>query len=271
MNVNTKVEALSGCLAGMFTECIFYSLDSYKVMKQAGTEIKISRLFNGLLPVLVTGSAPTFGIFFAIYENSKAFLLNNSIMSSNPVACASIASIIGGGVSSLAGVPSDVIKKRVVLNDTSTSVVIQNIIKNEGVSGFFLGWRANLVKDVPFAALKLTLYEGVWNIYLNHYLKETKLRPPCPSESAVTGFVSGAVTAVLTCPLDVVNTKIKSGEYAHYSLVEAHVQVAKREGFNALFRGLGARMTILGLGSTVFWSLFAKVKETLNKMEGDNL
>ena len=265
--VNTKIEALSGCFAGVCTEVIFYSLDSYKVMKQAGTKVSLNRLFNGLLPVLVTGSAPTFGIFFAVYENTKAYLLNSGIISSNPVVCASIASIIGGGISSLAGVPSDVIKKRVVLGDTSTSIVVKKILKTQGLGGFFLGWRANLVKDVPFAALKLTLYEGVWNVYLNHYLKEKTARPPCLSESAIVGFLSGAITGVVTCPLDVVNTKIKSGEYAEYSLIQAHVQVAKREGTVALFRGLGARVIILGFGSTIFWSLFAKCKETLNQID----
>ena len=70
-SVNTKVEALSGMFSGMITEVVFYSLDSYKVMKQAGNEkIRPSRLFKGIVPVLLTGSAPTFGIFFAVGSTS---------------------------------------------------------------------------------------------------------------------------------------------------------------------------------------------------------
>ena len=67
------------------------------------------------------------------------------------------------------------IKKRIVLGvDSSAMNIVNQIIKVDGIGGLFLGWQANLVKDVPFAALKLTLYEGVWQLYANYLPKEEK-------------------------------------------------------------------------------------------------
>jgi len=250
----------AGATAGMMTDTIFYSLDSYKVMRQAGDKIQVNRLFRGLPFVLVSGSGPSFGIFFGIYGPIKSYLMK--IFPDSHIPCSTAASIIGGTMSSIAGVPSDVIKKRVVLGvDSSAVIAFSNVIKVDGISGLFLGWRANLVKDIPFAALKLTLYEAVWNLYLKGYKHEFDHREPNIKESAIVGLISGGITGILTCPLDVVNTRIKSGELSHLGLIEAHVEVAKVNGIGALFRGLGPRVTIMSLGSLFFWSLFAKSKE----------
>ena len=43
-----------------------------------------------------------------------------------------------------------------------------------GILGFFVGWQANLTKDVPFAALKLSLYEGT--AYATHELVRATLK-----------------------------------------------------------------------------------------------
>jgi hypothetical protein len=33
------------------------------------------------------------------------------------------------------------------------------------VRGFFVGWRANLLRDVPFSVMKMALYESCTHVY----------------------------------------------------------------------------------------------------------
>ena len=62
------------------------------------------------------------------------------------------------------------------------------------------------MKDIPFAAVKLSLYEGLARLYLSmmrnpHALNESKKKTKnsgsdllSPSESAIVGLSSGAIT-----------------------------------------------------------------------------
>jgi hypothetical protein len=88
-------------------------------------------------------------------------------------------------------------------------------------------------------------------------------------EAGLVGLLSGVLTAILTCPIDCVNTRIKSGERAlqNLSVTAAHFEIIKKDGVTALFRGLVPRSAILGLGSTVFWFLQASVMAQLQRVD----
>jgi solute carrier family 25 (mitochondrial S-adenosylmethionine transporter), member 26 len=281
------VEGVSGAAAGVVTELIFYGLDTYKVMMQAGKPFNMSRLFKGAVPMALMGSAPSFGVFFAVYNPVKNVLENQlrgahqgaatgagaGVASSMIVLAASVA---GGVPSSIVAVPADVLKKQLVLGKESMSLTeaARHILKMEGHAGFFRGWQANLIKDVPFAGIKMTLYEGIASLYMhfkpNHARSlaatggRTSSSDLSPMESAGVGLASGVATAILTCPIDCVNTRIKSGELARFSVVGAHLEIVRKDGITALFRGIAPRTVILGFGSTVFWWFFAKIKNVID-------
>jgi len=105
----------------------------------------------------------------------------------------------------------------------------------------------------------MTLYEGLVMAYMSLSGQQSGTLPT-PLEASGAGLASGVVTAVLTCPLDVINTRIKAGDLATTSMMEAGRQVVQRDGTRALFVGLGPRMFIIGFGSSLFWSVYANVK-----------
>ena len=260
--------ALQGASAGVLTELIFYGLDSYKVQLQAEGKVQMRTLYRGVLPVLITGSAPSFGIFFGIYGPLKKSATTNLPASLHVFGC-TVASAIAGAASSLAGVPADVVKKRLVLGAHQTyQESAQLIMKEHGMAGFMLGWQANLIKDVPFAAVKLFLYEGLATVYRHvadgpSSSPRDQSRPLTARESAGVGAVSGVITGVGTMPLDVANTRIKSGELRHLSFSQALSHVRRHDGMGALFRGVGPRAFIMGAGSTVFWAAYAQMGDWL--------
>jgi hypothetical protein len=424
LDADWRTDALAGGAAGILTDLIFYSLDSAKVRAQAGrsmmggggsaaasTSSSARSLFRGALPTAIFGSAPSFAAFFAAYVPIKAALdLQSRAKSSgsggdgastNEATNVLIASMLGGIPSSIAGVPSDVVKKRMFagglaasatpswvclvwpdcpplssvarsigmlvhgssgrrltplflslhifpplfLRSLSQMSAFRQVAHEGGIGGFFLGWRANLTKDVAFAAIKMSLYEGVARAYVqlarpaststssrqtasSSLISDTGARSSdagsshgssssdglSPRESALVGLASGALTALATCPIDNVNTRIKSGELgAGIGVLAAHaevqpprwslhwiahsdttpsaqpaltrsssrsifpraflfsiefLQIVRRDGARALFRGLAVRATIVGLGSTVFWFAFAHCREFFGPLVG---
>jgi solute carrier family 25 S-adenosylmethionine transporter 26 len=143
--------------------------------------------------------------------------------------------------------------------DPNINTALRNVMKNGGFRGLFLGWQTNLMKDIPFAGLKISLYENIKSQYLLYSKKDEVTAV----ESGVVGLVAGTITSILTCPIDCVNTRIKSGELAKYNVVEAHKEIVRRNGVKALFRGLLPRTVILSLGSSVFWFWYNKLQDSM--------
>ena len=204
-------EAAASAGAGITTDSVFYGLDSYKTHAQSAGGAKkfglkeFRGLFRGFLPVVASGSAPSFAVFFSLYEPLKLSLQSDGRDAQNAAAVLATSSLCAVPASVVA-VPSDVLKKRVVLGlETDAKSAIRNIYNAGGVGGFFVGWRANVLKDVPFAAVKMCLFEGSVALYMRMrgYPPGTPVRT---LENAGLGMVSGAITGVMTCPLDVVNT-----------------------------------------------------------------
>lgn len=123
----------------------------------------------------------------------------------------------------------------------------------------FLGWQANLSKDVPFAVIKLSLYEGCVRVY------ERTFGPAHTTGHSVCGVASGVITAVITQPLDVVNTVMKSSVTSNdTSMSRVLMELLRRDGPLALLRGLAPRAVILGAGSGVFWGSYSGVASLLD-------
>lgn len=276
--------AVSSAIAGICTEAIFYGLDSYKVIKQTGGTLTLSRMFRGTVPIAVLGGGPAFGSFFLIYSISKDSL-TSILGQGNDGLVVLGASLFAGIPSSICSVPADNVKKQMLLGEkyakqhahdpssahlprATVSSTIGNIIRSGGFRKLFRGWKVNILRDVPFAAIKMSLYEGFARVYI--HLKGGKgdikidhsgsAGDLSKYEAAGIGLLSGVTTAVITNPIDVVNTRTKSGELANLSVLKAHLSIIQKDGVTALFRGLAPRSAIIGLGATVFWYLQANVQ-----------
>lgn len=140
----------SGAIAGIITELIFYSLDSYKITKQVNVEQKIvnmklnhkasfMKLWKGALPIALLGSGPSFGIFFLFY-NPIHYYTSSTIGYQNESISVLLASVISAIPSSIIAVPADVIKKQLILNSNKNfRITLQNIIHTGGIKQLFLG------------------------------------------------------------------------------------------------------------------------------------
>ena len=83
---------------------------------------------------------------------------------------------------------------------------MRTIIRQEGLSALFHGYRATLWRDLPFSALQFAIYEQErkWA------KKWTGSRDIGIGLEILTATTAGGVAGVMTCPLDVVKTRIQT-------------------------------------------------------------
>ena len=252
-------EAAGGATAGLVADSVLYAVDSAKVRAQSkpvggiGGSGGLRILFRGIVPSILLGSVPVFGSFFFLYAPVREILNHSSsgeyqyLLPIGSAVCAVPATIIG--------VPSDVIKKRLVLGiDANLSAAVKRVTADIGWRGLFAGWHVNLIRDLPFAAVKIGLYE-IFVSYYKSWCGLSKRDPISPQGAALCGITSGIGCAIFTCPLDVVNTKIKASEATSTSILEVGRHIVLNDGISGLFRGVAMRSIVLGLGSCIFWPI----------------
>ena len=116
-------------------------------------------------------------------------------------------------------VPSEVLKTRLQLqgrynnpffksgyNYRSTLDATRTITRQEGVSALFHGYKATILRDLPFSAFQFAIYEQERKLAM----KWARSRDiGIPLEVATAG-TAGGLAGVITCPLDVVKTRIQT-------------------------------------------------------------
>ena len=265
-------------MAGAIADATLYGIDSAKVRSQStpvaaagGSKTKSARiLFRGLGPTLLLGTVPVFASFFLLFAPVKSILQQRHAEHWIPLAsalCAVPATIVG--------VPAAVLKKRLVLGIDSTAMAaIRTVVAHDGIwRGLFAGWHVNLIRDIPFAVVKIGLYEWFVMQYKNQIQQVTnKQETITVMGSSICGVLSGVSCAILTCPLDVINTRIKADATTNHStsIQVMAKDIVQREGVKSLFRGVAFRSLVLGVGGSIFWPIQRTVSHALQSTDAIN-
>lgn len=172
-------------------------------------------LYSGVIPAFL-GSFPGTVIFFGVYELTKRQMLDHGIN-------ANIAYLSGGFFADLAAsvvyVPSEVLKTRLQLqgrynnphfhsgyNYRGTTDAFRTIIRQEGYAALFHGYKATIFRDLPFSALQFAFYEQEQALAKQWVGK----RDIGLGLEILTAATAGGMAGVITCPLDVVKTRIQT-------------------------------------------------------------
>lgn len=123
------------------------------------------------------------------------------------------------GAASFVYVPSEVLKTRLQLqgrynnpyfksgyNYRGTSHAARTIVRQEGFSALFHGYKATIFRDLPFSALQFTFYEQAQK-WARRWKQSREIGLPL---ELLTGAAAGGLAGVITCPLDVVKTRIQT-------------------------------------------------------------
>lgn len=115
--------------------------------------------------------------------------------------------------------PSEVLKTRLQLqgrynnpyfesgyNYRGTFDAARTIVRAEGPLTLFHGYKATLYRDLPFSALQFMFYEQ-FQSWARQWKKSREIGTPL---EIMTGMAGGGLAGVMTCPLDVVKTRLQT-------------------------------------------------------------
>mmetsp|Transcript_1201 Transcript_1201/g.2582 ORF Transcript_1201/g.2582 Transcript_1201/m.2582 type:complete len:370 (-) Transcript_1201:81-1190(-) len=265
---STSAQALvggmvSGAIAGAAVDIVLYPIDTIKTRLQTRNSVSLDpkllpKLYSGLLGSLA-GHVPSSALFFAVYETSKVFLLE-------PIfgAGAALSQLLASGAGNLAAstirVPTEVVKTRLQSGEEDTlKECILNIVKQDGISGFFRGYPAFLLRDLPFDAIEFVTYEQ-----LKIFLVALTHTPLSDVETALIGALAGGFTGAVTTPVDTIRARLMNeagkSEKSYGDVWMTGMSMVQEEGVRSLFAGLVPRVLWLSLGGTVFFSTLEQAK-----------
>jgi hypothetical protein len=172
-------------------------------------------LYGGVTPAAL-GSFPGTVVFFGCYEYTKRAMIDAGINQN-------IAYLSSGFLADLAAsvvyVPSEVLKTRLQLqgrynnphfnsgyNYRGLTDAFRTIIHQEGFSALYHGYKATIYRDLPFSALQFAFYEQEQNL-AKQWVGQRDIGL---SLEILTAATAGGMAGVITCPLDVVKTRIQT-------------------------------------------------------------
>ena len=91
-------------------------------------------------------------------------------------------------------------------NYRSTIDAARTIVRQEGISALFYGYKATIFRDLPFSALQFAFYEQEQNLAREW----AGSRDIGIGLEIATAASAGGMAGVITCPLDVVKTRIQT-------------------------------------------------------------
>jgi len=253
ISLNLVDLAIAGAIASAFADFVMHPIDTIKTRQQA-SKIALSiteactKIYNccgftgfyaGVRPMVI-GDGLAGAIKFATYEMGKGFFKKNIFERWIPCSnflCGAIAMI----ACSFVLVPGELLKQKLQSGMASSLLGgITSIFAAEGICGFFQGYGATMLRDIPYTMLELGLYDSFKILFKR--LEGTD-KPSQRNELLAAGM-SGALTGFSTTPLDVIKTRImttKIGE-ATPGFFRVISDILKEEGASGLFKGAAARV-----------------------------
>ncbi|KAI8613760.1 S-adenosylmethionine transporter [Chytriomyces sp. MP71] len=250
---------IAGATAGITVDVVLFPLDTIKTRLQAKEGFRAAGGFNGIysgLSSAAIGSAPGAAAFFSVYELLKKTLTNSSLGKErkNDALIHMLAASGGEVTACLIRVPTEVVKQRMQTGQYKTvSTSLSSIVQYDGVRGLYRGFAMTVFREIPFCCVQFPLFE-----YLKKVWGNKKGRTPEFWEAGLCGSIAGGVAAAVTTPLDVVKTRIMlsvkgiGGVREYNSIPASFSKIVREEGFSALFKGIGPRVTWISIGGAVF-------------------
>lgn len=271
---------LAGGIGGSIGDAFIYPLDTvktrqqgapgvekYKTMSRATTTILRQEGFRGVyggLSPAILGAFPATMLFFGAYEGTKRLLIDK-LQFPETISHFS-AGFFGDFASSFIYVPSEVLKTRLQLqgrynnphfnsgyNYKNMTDATRTIVRTEGYGALFYGYKATLIRDLPFSALQFAFYEEFHQWAQNFVGKGNDMGIGL---ELATGALAGGLSGVITTPLDVVKTRIQTQVNTSTSTNPNRVLVSNSalRGLKTVYITEGIKGVFAGVGPRLFWT-----------------
>ena len=275
---------LAGGLAGAAGTATLYPMDTAKTLRQAEpSKYKnvyealggamydriqgwhIARVYRGVVPSTL-GAIPSSALYFGAYEGMKSVIqcITNTDPNNGKVKdrliVHSLSAASGNFLSSAIFVPKEAIKSQMqYMGNANLAQAATNLCRTQGIRGLYSGYKATLLRNVPTAALRFTLYEELKYQYLKRSNTQPGQQGTFRPGLFVAGAVSGTMASALMTPIDVLKTRIATGT-CPADMPNCARCVIQEAGIGGLYAGAGSRMLASALFSAIGFGVFEAAK-----------
>lgn len=175
-----------------------------------------------------------------------------------------IAAIVGEASQVLVRNPFELVKQNMQLGKyKSVKEAILDIYKTKGITGLYRGYLVTVLREIPFGLIQYPLYE-----YCKmEFKKKNKKTELSMIDVCKSGAIAGGISAFLTCPIDVVKTRIMtSGDktFDFKKFIPTFKNIYDNEGLKMLFSGVYIRVFYISVGGMIFFGTNEFLKSSLN-------
>ena len=239
------------------------------------------------MPLGLMQSVPSTVTYMLLYENLKNGMAKTTVGESSLVSpiVPGLAAGVARCISASLIAPIELVRTIQASGVGRSSIFLaRNLYANRGASGFYLGLRATLARDAPYSFLYWQTYQ-----MLRDQVAPQGIDGAAGALSVfVSGSIAGVLSAVATQPFDVlktnqqVNTRnismqllanadpaaVFAGPHDHHlhdcskdPSCGSVVELYKRGGLKACFRGLSMRLAMVIPGGAIMITVYEAVKK----------
>lgn len=247
---------IAGWVGGVGNLVVGHPFDTVKTLMQnappgkfASSADCLSQLVKNEGPLAVykgvkapmTGVGAVFALYFLAYDSTEKLL--RSVKGYAPSTNLSLLDVLmcGGStgvVGSLVLGPAELLKiqqqtAKSMGFDGSFNAVVGNIWKTRGIRGFYQGFSATIIRDVPGSMAWFGAYEMTKQALCEDPKK------PSVTQALLAGGMGGLGMWSFAIPLDTVKTRVQAHRGPPISWLGAFQAVMKEQGPKGLYRGIG--------------------------------
>jgi solute carrier family 25 phosphate transporter 3 len=147
---------------------------------------------------------------------------------------------------------------------TSATAGFSRIIREEGVAGLYKGLVPLWMRQVPYTMMKFAAFEKTVEAIYKYGLSKPKHEYNKLEQLGVTfaaGYWAGIFCAVVSHPADTVVSKLNNISRAPGEGTRAVIgRILSDLGFKGVWRGLGARIVMIGTLTALQWFIYDTFK-----------
>ena len=246
------------------------SVSGHEILLKTIKEGGITGLFQGLSPKILQSVLGKFlyFVFFSSFQRRWRFLNGGTLATSQELVCGYVAEMCHLPLT----LPLEIVTTRMQKESSSIMQVVKDIVRENGVSGFWKGWKIYLFLSCQ-PAIQFTIFEKLKRIWLN---KSGKMSSLSSLDAFVLGAFARAVAILMTYPFTRVRKVLqtqakvsgeeknkKKGKGDNVGVLFLLAKIVEEEGILSLYKGFIPELVRGVLSSALMLMIKEKVKVKL--------
>jgi solute carrier family 25 phosphate transporter 3 len=246
---------------------------TYKSIGDAFTKIKAQEGFGGFklgfLPTLIGYSLQGFGKFgfYEMFKDVYAGIVGPEKAHEYRTLGFALSSASAEVIADVLLCPWEAVKVRIQTSKpgtfpTGTFEAISKIRADEGTNGLYKGLTPLWARQIPYTVMKFVAFERTVEAFYRYVFTKPKNEYTKSQQLSVTfasGYIAGVLCALVSQPADTMVSKLNNMK-SEGSNMDNMKKIYAQLGFSGLWRGLGARVIMVGTLTGLQWWIYDSFK-----------